>query len=263
MVLASIREPTGLLRRLLDGGNSSIAGRLVGAFRRVSRSDMAEEIRAASGPARGYIRPRAYRSAAAGQASDNDSAAAPIVGRIQSMWESMRGTVLNTFPPPPGPTLDRAAYLHFVDEIYQSDAYHSLSIEGYRVTLDLIERVRSENWRPESNEARIKESRCFCRTGDTGKRLQLVSAPVKKSPSGANLMHSPFHAGIGIGALPAIRRRRTDSSHRSRRLINESRFGSSCAHRVTRLPAGRLCGTRCPHSLIFSNPNRSPPFEPS
>ena len=33
---------------------------------------------------------------------------------------------------------------------YLDDAYHSLSIEGYRVTSDLIERVRSGTWNPEA-----------------------------------------------------------------------------------------------------------------
>ena len=47
VALASVREPSGLLRRLLDGGNSIVAGRLIGAFRRVGRIDIAYEIRAA------------------------------------------------------------------------------------------------------------------------------------------------------------------------------------------------------------------------
>jgi hypothetical protein len=47
VALASIREPSGLLRRLLAGGNSVVAGRLVGAFRRVEHTDIADEIRAA------------------------------------------------------------------------------------------------------------------------------------------------------------------------------------------------------------------------
>jgi len=33
------------------------------------------------------------------------------------------------------------------------DAYHSLSIEGYRVTDDLIEKVKSGRWKPESVDA--------------------------------------------------------------------------------------------------------------
>jgi hypothetical protein len=39
-----------------------------------------------------------------------------------------------------------------VNDAYVTDAYHSLSIEGYRVTPDLIERVRSGTWNPETNE---------------------------------------------------------------------------------------------------------------
>ncbi len=37
-------------------------------------------------------------------------------------------------------------YLRHVDDLYLTDAYHSLSIEGYRVNEDLIERVRSGYW---------------------------------------------------------------------------------------------------------------------
>ena len=39
-----------------------------------------------------------------------------------------------------------------VDDAYVTDAYHSLSIEGYRVTPDLIERVRGGAWNPDGNE---------------------------------------------------------------------------------------------------------------
>jgi hypothetical protein len=35
----------------------------------------------------------------------------------------------------------------------QSDAYHSLSIEGYRVSPELIERVRSGTWNPDADSA--------------------------------------------------------------------------------------------------------------
>jgi len=57
------------------------------------------------------------------------------------------------FPQAPGLPKDTEAYLRFVDEIYQSDAYHSLSIEGYRVTPELIERARAGNWNPAAHEA--------------------------------------------------------------------------------------------------------------
>ena len=39
-----------------------------------------------------------------------------------------------------------------VEEIYLADAYHSLSIEGYRVSEELIEKVRDGEWDPDNNE---------------------------------------------------------------------------------------------------------------
>jgi Fic family protein len=62
----------------------------------------------------------------------------------------MRAPVLELFPPPPGPT-EPASYLRAVDDVYVNDAYHSLSIEGYRVSPELIERVRSGSWNPDGD----------------------------------------------------------------------------------------------------------------
>jgi hypothetical protein len=65
----------------------------------------------------------------------------------------MREAIIDAFPTPPGIPNDKATYLKQVDEIYVTDAYHSLSIEGYPVTPDLIERVRSGDWNPDQLEA--------------------------------------------------------------------------------------------------------------
>jgi fido (protein-threonine AMPylation protein) len=147
VVLTSIADTSEILRRLLDGGHSAIAGRLAGAFRRIGRTQAADEIiktmRAAS-----YDVRETDPFAAQQTFSALRPATAPIVGRMQAMWGSMRGAIIETFPKAPGLPKDRDAYLHFVDEIYKNDAYHSLSIEGYRVTPELIERVRSGGWDP-------------------------------------------------------------------------------------------------------------------
>lgn len=73
-----------------------------------------------------------------------------IVARMQGMWEAMRPSVVERIPDPPRAHTPEA-YLERVEEIYERDAYHSLSIEGYRVTAALIERVRTEAWDPEEN----------------------------------------------------------------------------------------------------------------
>lgn len=50
----------------------------------------------------------------------------PIVARLKTIWESQRQFVLDNFPPAPGLPGDKNRYMKFVDDIYQSDAYHSL-----------------------------------------------------------------------------------------------------------------------------------------
>lgn len=65
----------------------------------------------------------------------------------------MRPVVIDKFPRAPGLPTDTDAYMHHIEDIYVTDAYHSLSIEGYRVSPALIERVRSENWNPDNDNA--------------------------------------------------------------------------------------------------------------
>jgi len=65
----------------------------------------------------------------------------------------MREPIIEQFPKAPGTPRNIAAYLKRVNETYVTDAYHSLSIEGYRVTRELIERVRTGSWNPETNES--------------------------------------------------------------------------------------------------------------
>ena len=76
----------------------------------------------------------------------------PYVNRLRLMWEQMREPVLKQFPAAPGVPFDIDAYLKAADDIYVTDAYHSLSIEGYRVNTELIKRVRSGEWYPDENE---------------------------------------------------------------------------------------------------------------
>jgi hypothetical protein len=68
------------------------------------------------------------------------------------MWQQMRGSVIEKFPAAPGRPKNIDTYLKRVQEVYVTDAYHSLSIEGYRVSPALIERVRSGRWNPDANE---------------------------------------------------------------------------------------------------------------
>ncbi|MEQ1911356.1 MAG: cell filamentation protein Fic, partial [Vicinamibacterales bacterium] len=151
VVLAGLRDASDLLRILLAGGNSAKAGVLAGALRRIGRPEFADEIlEVMSGT--GYDVRERDPFAAAQAFSALPPAVTPIVGRMRAMWKSMRDVVSENFPEAPGLPQDKGAYLGFVDDIYKSDAYHSLSIEGYSVTPELIARVQQGNWNPEHHD---------------------------------------------------------------------------------------------------------------
>ncbi|MBU0543821.1 MAG: Fic family protein [Proteobacteria bacterium] len=77
----------------------------------------------------------------------------PYAARIHAMWHDMRKAVVSVMPEAPGIKRSMATELKLIQEKYKEDAYHSLSIEGYKVTTELIERIESGEWDPENNEA--------------------------------------------------------------------------------------------------------------
>lgn len=149
--LALFADASEILAHLLEGGHSTIAGRLAGAFRNIGRERIADDILKNMDAADYSVResdPFASRL----QISLPPRERSPYAGRIRLMWQSMRADISKHFPEAPGRPNDIDGYLKRVDDIYVTDAYHSLSIEGYRVSPDLIERVRSGNWNPDTDE---------------------------------------------------------------------------------------------------------------
>ena len=108
VVLSRIRDAADVLRRLLDGGHSVIAGRLAGAFRRIGRDYVADEILSVMKRAGYDVRESdPFESEQAFGALSR--AQAPIVGRLQSLWEAMREPVIAAFPEAPGLPKDTKA----------------------------------------------------------------------------------------------------------------------------------------------------------
>ncbi|MDE0394846.1 MAG: Fic family protein [Gammaproteobacteria bacterium] len=184
VALSGIRDASGVLSRLLGGGHSTVAGRLAGAFRRIGRGEIADDILTAMKRAGYDVResdPFQHDRTLGGPSRTE----APIVGRLQSLWESMRETAIALFPEAPGLQEDSRAYLAHVDDIYQYDAYHSLSIEGYRVTPGLIERVRSGNWDPD-NRAVDRRGRDALAARGYWQAFQLVRNTVSEVMAGGS-----------------------------------------------------------------------------
>ncbi|MBK9099493.1 MAG: Fic family protein [bacterium] len=149
--LTAVKDASEILSPLLEGGNSVVAGRLAGAFRNIGRDRIADEI-IKTMKAAGYDIRESDPFENKLQYTFTNRTTSPYVNRIKLMWQQMREPVLKYFPKPPGIPTDKTSYFKHINDNYKTDAYHSLSIEGYRVTSELIERVMGGNWNPNINE---------------------------------------------------------------------------------------------------------------
>ncbi|WP_240543742.1 cell filamentation protein Fic [Spirosoma foliorum] len=151
-VLALVRDASDLLTILLRGGHTVVAGRLAGAFRNIGNNRIADEIVQTMRSAGYEVREDdPFTAKFSGILSFRETS--PYVNRVRLMWQSMRERVLAVFPAAPGLPQDIDTYLKQVDDAFVTDAYNSLSIEGYQVTPALIERVRQGQWNPDQVES--------------------------------------------------------------------------------------------------------------
>jgi hypothetical protein len=182
--LAMVPDASDVLALLLEGGRTTVAGRLAGAFRNIGRDRIADDIVKTMQTADYVIRekdPFENRINLILPAREQS----PYVNRIRLMWQQMREPILKQFPVAPGRPSDIAAYLKTIDDIYVTDAYHSLSIEGYRVSPELIERVRSGEWNPDENENDSEHRNALAARG-YWQAYQAVRESVRKVLEGEN-----------------------------------------------------------------------------
>ena len=158
--LASVRDSSDVLPFLLDKGRSSRAGRLIGAFNNVQMTSIADDIKDTM-KRLGYVI-REDDPFTEKQEFVRDQS--PYATRIRLMWQSMRNAVIAT-KPDTSEAITTESYMEDVEERYKLDAYHSLSIEGYKVSEELIEKVRSGNWKPDSSSSDREDKNALAARG--------------------------------------------------------------------------------------------------
>lgn len=182
--MATVKDASDVLALLLEGGHSTIAGRLAGAFRNAGHARIADEI-VKTLEAAGYtVRETDPFEDTPGIVLSTREPS-PHVNRIRLMWDAMRQPVLDVFPAAPGLPEAPDGYLKAVDDVYVNDAYHSLSIEGYRVSPELIERVRSGAWDPDGH-AQDRDNRNALAARGYYDAFGAVKASVAKVLAGGN-----------------------------------------------------------------------------
>ena len=182
-VLGLFKDSSDILVPLLDGSHSVVAGRLAGAFRNVGKERIADEIIKTMKSADFKVQENdPFENSTPKLFGTTEKS--PYVNRIKLLWSEMRGHIIQNFPKSPGLPKDHTKYLNSVDQIYVTDAYHSLSIERYVVSTELIEKVRSRKWDLE-NEDDIKHKDAMAARG-YWLATQAVKASIIKILQGKN-----------------------------------------------------------------------------
>lgn len=174
-----------ILKVVADEGNSSRASRLVGAFRNIGRTDVAETILQFMTKLGHELRPEDPFEDTTPSLSGTSRNTSPHAIRIRLIWQKMRKQILDLPLIAPTQSQTTEAILSNMDDNYIRDSYHSLSIEGYRVTEGLIERVRFGEWNPEDDKIDADRKNALAARGYY-QAFQQVKESVKAILQGAN-----------------------------------------------------------------------------
>lgn len=143
-----------LAEALIRLKNNASAGRIIGAFDALDMRTESKKLETIMSGVFANIKPvNPFQIAPVILGKERKEAAS--AGRIRIMWHEMRQGVIDGFNGSPefdfySRPLDET--LAMVAELYVRDAYNSLSIEGYKVTPELIKRVSRGDWSPETIE---------------------------------------------------------------------------------------------------------------
>lgn len=151
-VLAGLPNSIEVVRLLLEGGHSSVAGRLAGAFRGVGRSEIADAIAAAM-KSEGFAVRESDPFAPPPKYPALLVPADDLSAQLHALWNGGRESVLQAFPPSPGLPGDPARLLRSIEDQYDFDAFNSLSIAGFDVSPELVASAKSETASAASREA--------------------------------------------------------------------------------------------------------------
>ncbi|NII29290.1 Fic family protein [Pseudoflavitalea sp. X16] len=182
--LTMTKDASPILALLLEGGQSVVAGRLAGAFRNVNQDIIADTIVKTMEKAGYNVRESdPFENRIIVPLSNR--ASSPYGNRIRLIWHHMRDIIITHFPKEPGIPKDKKKYMKMVEKIYVTDAYHSLSIEKYKVTPELIERVRKGIWNLQGNEEDRKQRDAMAAKG-YWEAFQAVERSITRVLAGEN-----------------------------------------------------------------------------
>jgi hypothetical protein len=156
-IALSMVDVSDITRALINIGGTAAAERVAGAYIEIGNTSASQTIIKDMKLAGYSVKPvnpfiKFVPSIGSGRFGS------PYIPRIISMWNNFRDDVIRLFP---GPFIDikgvdTESVISRIREKINEDAYHSLSIEGFRVTDDLIKRIRAGAWDPDKEDSDSK-----------------------------------------------------------------------------------------------------------
>ena len=163
LALGLLKDASDLNRVLLAGDHTHVAGRVAGALRAAGRPELADDILGSMRAAgHSVVETNPFDAPIAALSRRPES---PYCARLRAMWENLRPQVLKAWTTPVRKPGTSSKCLAQAEERYVVDAYHSLSIEGYQVSPDLIEKVRHGQWRPDRDEGDARDRNALAARG--------------------------------------------------------------------------------------------------
>ena len=150
IVMNTISSPFDIVQ--LINRNMAGVGRVIGAYKQAGNTDFADQINSSLKSASLNVplienpfnkQPVIYFK---------ESGKSALSSRITMLWEHNRKIVLSQRPNDATLEILPSAYNEAAEKIKVYDAYHSLSIERYRVSPELITKIASGEWDPKNTE---------------------------------------------------------------------------------------------------------------
>lgn len=176
-------------RALLKHQSPASASRIIGAYEYFGDSLKAREIKETLGAV--DFKLNIQNPFQEYEAKLNSSRlTSPHSARIRIMWKEMREDILAIIETSaiqaPDILLLADKRIKIIQDTYRQDAYHSLSIEGYQVTEELIEKIKNGDWDAHSNEDDRKQKDAMAAKGYLS-AFDSVLESVKKTLTGMDM----------------------------------------------------------------------------
>lgn len=162
--LRMIKNAGEITSHLVDNSQPVKADIIAGAYEFLRKDDFVEQIKKDLDLVAYTVKPKNPFERSAPMLT-NTRIESPVIARVELLWKKLKDDLAGIEVPPNLIDEKLEDILERVDSIYVHDAYNSLSIEGYAVTEDLIQKIADGTFDSEVSEKDKKQEAAMAAKG--------------------------------------------------------------------------------------------------